>query len=419
MAANLISEVPIYRKGFGLKQEVAGELEQDYHCELIDHLQRHDFHLKLPQVEVFLAREFGFCYGVDRAVDYAYETRKKFPERRLFLTTEIIHNPRVNTRLIEMGVQFLSGQYASGVKIGDLKPEDVVLLPAFGVSTHELKALEKTGCVLVDTTCGSVANVWRRVERYAREGYTSVVHGKYNHEETIATCSRAESQPGSKYLVVRDLNEADYVCDFIRHGGDSKEFKSKFEKAASQGFDPNLHLRKIGVANQTTMLSSESLEIARRIKVALADRYGEDDLGNRFLSFDTICSATQERQDAVIDMVKNPLDLVLIVGGFNSSNTSHLREISGEKYPAYHIDRLSRIQGSDLIEHRDPETGDLVQTKDWLPKEFCRIGFTAGASTPNQVIGEVIQKVLEIKGVDVLALAQSMTGQPPSRETVE
>lgn len=402
--ANLISEVPIYRKGFGLKKEVAGELVEDYHCELIDHLQRHDHHLALPEVEIFLAKEFGFCYGVDRAVDYAYETRKKFPDRRLFLTTEIIHNPRVNKRLIEMGIQFLSGQYASGVKIEGIRAEDVVLLPAFGVSTQELAALEKTGCILVDTTCGSVANVWRRVERYAREGYTSVVHGKYNHEETIATCSRAESKSGSKYLVVRDLEEADLVCDYIRRGGSVDEFQKRFDKASSKGFDPTRDLEKVGVANQTTMLSSESLEIANRLRTALRDRHGEEELSERFLSFDTICSATQERQDAVIAMIENDLDLVLIVGGFNSSNTSHLREISGEKFPAYHIDGLSRIEGAERIHHRDPHTGGIVVTDHWLPDGFCRIGFTAGASTPNQVIGEVIQAVLELKKVKLEAI---------------
>jgi 4-hydroxy-3-methylbut-2-enyl diphosphate reductase len=399
MSEKLVVEVPIYKRGFGLKAEVAGELETDYRSHLIDFLQENDYRLTTPQVEVLLAREFGFCYGVDRAVDYAYETRKKFPDRRLFLTTEIIHNPRVNRRLIEMGIGFLSGQYASGMTIDALQPGDVVLLPAFGVSRSDLEVLQKTGCVLVDTTCGSVANVWRRVERYAREGYTSVIHGKYNHEETIATCSRAESGAGGKYLVVKDHEQADTVCDYIRGHGDRQEFLATFAKASSSGFDPDIHLQKVGVANQTTMLSSESLAIAEKIRNTFAEIYGDEAAKERFLSFDTICSATQERQDAVIEL-SSGLDLMVVVGGFNSSNTGHLCEIGSEHCPTYHIDEVSRIESASRITHKKPFSDEILVTENWLPSGFCRIGFTAGASTPNQVVGEVIAAVLRLKGVD-------------------
>ena len=277
----------------------------------------------------------------------------------------------------------------------------MVLLPAFGVSTGELARLQATGCVIVDTTCGSVANVWRRVERYAREGFTSVVHGKYNHEETIATCSRAESAKGSKYLVVKDLDQAELVCDYIQGKGDRERFLSTFQKSASKGFDPDRDLDKVGVANQTTMLSSDSLEIARRIERAFTDRYGEEELDERFLSFDTICSATQERQDAVLELTAKNLDLMIVIGGFNSSNTGHLCEIAAEHFPTYHIDDPSRIESLDRIHHKKPFADEILITDGWLPSGFCRIGFTAGASTPNQVVGQVMTRILELKGVDV------------------
>lgn len=401
MSDTPIPEISIYKRGFGLKEEVAGELESDYHSCLVEYLQRHDYRLVTTQVEIRLAREFGFCYGVDRAVDYAYETRRKFPDRRLFLTAEIIHNPRVNRRLKELGVQFLSGEYASGITVEQLQPSDVVLLPAFGVSCAEMERLRNTGCVLVDTTCGSVANVWRRVERYSREGFTSIIHGKFNHEETIATCSRAESVPGGRYLVVKDLKQTELVSAMIRGLGNREDFLGTFARSASTGFDPDTHLEKAGLANQTTMLSSESLAIAACLRQAFVDRYGEEETQQRFLSFDTICSATQERQDAVIELAQGGLDLMVVIGGFNSSNTGHLCEIGSVHCTTYHIDEVTRIDGVERITHQLPHSNEIRVTENWLPQSFCRIGFTAGASTPNQVVGEVITRILRLKGVEV------------------
>ncbi|MCG3199341.1 MAG: 4-hydroxy-3-methylbut-2-enyl diphosphate reductase [bacterium] len=413
MVEKLIDAIPIYKRGFGLKAEVIGELKSDYDSLLIDFLEANDYRILTPQVEILLAREFGFCYGVDRAVDYAYETRKRFPDRRLFLTAEIIHNPRVNRRLAELGIRFLTGQYGGENPLETLEPADVVLLPAFGVSKSLLARLQATGCILVDTTCGSVANVWRRVERYAREGYTSIIHGKYDHEETIATSSRAESEEGAKYLVVKDMAEAETVCAYIEGRGNRGSFLATFAKSSSKGFDPDLHLAKVGVANQTTMLSSESLAIARRIEESMIRRYGQDEASKRFLSFDTICSATQERQDAVIELAQSGLDLMIVVGGFNSSNTGHLCEIGAEHCPTFHIDEVSRIEGAERIRHKRPFADTLSVTEHWLPEGFRRIGFTAGASTPNQVIGEVIATVLKLKGVDVDSLVPA--GFAPSQ----
>jgi 4-hydroxy-3-methylbut-2-enyl diphosphate reductase len=196
-----------YRHGFGLKSQVQERITDDYYCPIIDQIKQHDFHLDLGPLQIHLAREFGFCYGVDKAVDYAYQTRRKFPDRRIFLTAEIIHNPGVNAKLHEMGIRFLSGKHRCEVAIDDLTPEDVVILPAFGASIQDVERLRARGCTLIDTTCGSVIHVWKRVEKYAREGFTAVIHGKYSHEETLGTSSRAMQYPTGRYLVVRDLKE--------------------------------------------------------------------------------------------------------------------------------------------------------------------------------------------------------------------
>ena len=405
----------IIRKSFGLKEEVRPLLEASYHSPLIDRIKAQDFRLEDGRLTVCLAREFGFCYGVDRAIDYAYETKAKFPDRRIFLTNEIIHNPQVNAKLRQMDIQFLSGPYAGGLSVEDIREEDVVIIPAFGTTLKDLDGLQKRGCVLVDTTCGSVMSVWKRVESYGRDGFTSVIHGKYDHEETQATSSRAIQYPGGKYLIVRDKNQAQQVCDYIEGKGGREIFLKEFEKAVSPGFDPDSDLGRIGCANQTTMLSSESLEIANMLEMAMARCFGSDDLQTRFRHFDTICSATQDRQDAVLKLAREGIDLMIVVGGYNSSNTGHLVEISLEFCPAFHVKDADCIVSSDLIRHKktggeglsatqkaDPSsTGkpaptDIIETRGWLPEGPVKIGVTAGASTPNRVIEEVIARILEI-----------------------
>lgn len=384
----------IFRRGFGLKSDILGELNADYHSEIVERIRQAGNQFEIGGLKLRLAEHFGFCYGVDKAIDFAYETRRRFPDRRIFLTTEIIHNPRVNRRMLEMGIRFLSGQYAEGLTFEDLTAEDVILIPAFGVSTAELERLKKIGCILVDTTCGSVVHVWKRVERYAKDGYTAIIHGKYRHEETIATSSYATSH-GGHYLVVFNHDEAKLVCDFIRTGQGAEELTRRFAKASSEGFDFEKHLVRAGVANQTTMLSSESLEIADRVRDAMIERWGEDSIDEHFRSFDTICGATQERQDAVLDMMKDPPDLMLIVGGFNSSNTGHLSEISAQFCPSYHVDDPSCLISPEEIRHKPPHIhAEPVVVRDWLPaRRPLTIGLTAGASTPNKVIGEVIERL--------------------------
>lgn len=386
----------VIRKSFGLKDEIRPQLEASYRSSLIEKIKENDYTYQSGRVTVHLAKEFGFCYGVDRAIDYAYETRAKFPDKRIFLTSEIIHNPRVNVNLKEIGVEFLSGPYAKDLTIKDVTKEDVVLLPAFGTTLAELEELKSRGCILVDTTCGSVMSVWKRVDSYARDGFTSVIHGKYDHEETRATSSRAIGYPNGKYLIVLDKNQAQIVCDYIEGRGRKQEFLATFKQSMSPDFDPDRDLKLIGCANQTTMLSSESLEIANMLQASLLKVYGAEALPSQFRHFDTICSATQERQDAVIKLVQEKLDLMIVVGGFNSSNTGHLLEISLAYCPAFHVKDADCILSKDLIRHKKAFSSDILEDRNWLPDGPIKLGVTAGASTPNRVIEEVIERILKL-----------------------
>jgi len=386
----------IFRKGLDMKEAVAGELAAAYHSRLIDEVRAAGFVRQHGRLTIHLAQEFGFCYGVDRAVDYAYQTRKRFPDRRVFLTGEIIHNPHVNDRLRAQGIRILTDEGETRSALG---PNDVVILPAFGVSTTELLELERLGCTLVDTTCGSVLNVWKNVRRYAQEGFTSVIHGKVSHEETRATASQATQYPGGHFLVVRDEEEATIGCDFIRHGGDASAFVARFGQAVSPGFDPVEHLQRVGCANQTTMLMTESLKIGEMFKSAMADRYGEAALAARFRAFDTICSATQERQDAVVSLLDaQPIDLAVVIGGYNSSNTCNLARICADRVPTFHIAEPACLLSANEIRHRPigaPSTASVPEqvTAAWLPEGPAIIGLTAGASTPNNIVGQVIERI--------------------------
>ncbi len=389
-----------FRRGFGLKKTIEGRLREDYSSALLDRIRALGGTLAAGDVTILLAREFGFCYGVERAVEYAYETRTKFPDRALYITGEIIHNPGVNARLRSMGIAFLDGKRGEATRIDDLGPDDVVIIPAFGVTVAEMERLRARGCVLVDTTCGSVLNVWKNVERYAREGYTAIIHGKHQHEETRATASRATAISGGRYLVVRDKEEAQLVCDVIAGREDGAAFVARFGPAASPGFYPERDLERVGLANQTTMLSSESLEIAEMLRRAIVERHGEAAAASRFRSFDTICTATQDRQDAVSALKRERLALVLVIGGYNSSNTTHLVEIAGGFAPTYHIESATGLESAERIRHQPFGLKTEEAREGWLPPRPVRIGVTAGASTPNLAIGEVIGRVLELCGID-------------------
>jgi 4-hydroxy-3-methylbut-2-enyl diphosphate reductase len=382
-----------------MKDAIRPSIAEDYHSNVVDWMRANGNRLDVDRLSFRLAKEFGFCYGVDKAVDMAYEARVKFPDRRIFLTYEIIHNPRVNRRLQEMGILFLSGGLKGALAFDDIQPHDVVLMPAFGVPADYLEKLKAIGCVLVDTTCGSVVHVWKRVERYAKDGFTALVHGKALHAETLATVSQAQKL-GGHWVVVLDREQAQLVCDIITQDRPPSDIEKLGPMAVSKGFDPNIHLARIGVANQTTMLASESLEIARMAGKALEHRYGADHLKEHFRSFDTICSATQERQDAIVELVESgELDLMLIVGGYNSSNTGHLLEIASEKLPSYHICDSGEILSTERIRHKPRDQKTVVEQEHWLPDGPLTIGITAGASTPNRAIGETIQRVVELRGL--------------------
>lgn len=385
----------IFRKGFDLKNEVAGALTADYHSSLVEHIKEAGFTWSQGRLTIHLAREFGFCYGVDRAVDYAYQARRRFPNQDVYLTGEIIHNPHVNEKLRSLGIRFLSDPGSDESRLG---PNDVVILPAFGVTVQMLEQLQRQGCTLVDTTCGSVLNVWKNVKRYAQDGYTSVIHGKVKHEETRATASQAMQQPNGRYLVVRDRAEAEVVCTYIRHGGSRDEFLARFAHAASPGFDPDRDLQRIGLANQTTMLMSESLEIGEMFRCAMAERHGEAEMAARFRAFETICSATQDRQDAVRALLdQQPLDFALVIGGYNSSNTCNLARMCAERLPTYHIADVDRLVSADVVRHRPVGGTAEGASGGWLPPSGALVvGITAGASTPDNIVGRVIDRLASL-----------------------
>ena len=394
-----------FRSGLGLKSEVKPLIDAEYQSGLVERIRSRGYTETYGDITIRLAQEFGFCYGVDRAVDYAYETRIKFPDRRIYLVGEIIHNPHVNHRLKEMGIEFIYPETDGHFTFDHVTSEDVVIIPAFGVTLKDFNRLKEIGCVLVDTTCGSVLVVWKRVEAYARDGFTAVIHGKYTHEESRATASQVNKYPGGKYLIVRDMEEAGLVCDYIakRPGHLSRDaFYDHFTAKATEGFDPDRDLEKIGVANQTTMLANESLAIGAKIRAAFVEAYGEEHAEAHYRSFGTICSATQERQDAVVEMMKSPPEVMIVIGGYNSSNTNHLAHMCRNHTRTFHIQDSSCIDvETGVIRHKpelDPSTPE-VEEEDWLPDGPFELGLTAGASTPNNKIGEAVLRILKVRGI--------------------
>ena len=412
-----------FRKGFGLKADVQDALAADYAGRVVELLRENDNTLTVGDVTIRLAREFGFCYGVERAVEYAYQTRHKFPvdERRIFLVGEIIHNPNVNMRMREMGITILQPRPESlpdepRFDYSGVTQNDVVLLPAFGVTIADFNALRALGCVVVDTTCGSVLHVWKRVDSYARDGFTVLIHGKHYHEETRATASQVLRYSGGQYVIVRDMNEAEYVCRYVESlgkgratAGDAAALLERFKAAVSPGFDPARDLRRIGVANQTTMLARESLAIGEAVGAAMQRGFGEAYRSENFRTFDTICSATQEHQDAVLELLDESLHAMIVIGGYNSSNTISLAALCAERVSTYHVESAEAIDpDSRTIAYREAGVHHReAVAADWIPTTGpIRIGITAGASTPNNMIGEVVTRVLATRGLQ-LDVAQS------------
>jgi len=378
-------------------EQVKAQVLTHYRSDLVDRLRATGEVTSVDaRMTIKLAKEFGFCYGVERCIDLAYAALKVFPDKPLYILGEIIHNPEVNDQIRDMGIRFLSGPNKVA-DIDDLGADDVVIIPAFGTEVATLEKLKAKGCQFVDTTCGDVMSVWKRVRNYAKEEVTSIIHGKAYHEETKATSSQATAKNGH-YLVVLTLEETDYVCDYIENGGDKDEFLKKFEGAYSEGFDPDQHLKAVGVANQTTMMRNETEEVQRRIKAAIKRKFGEEKVDSHFRFFDTICGATQERQDALDVLLQKPMDLLLVIGGYNSSNTAHLAEMGESVLPTFFIKNATEMGDASLIRHWNQHTNQVEETRDWLPAGTLTIGVTAGASCPNNLIEDVICRLLELRG---------------------
>ena len=376
---------------------VQAQVESHYRSELVERLRAHGGVLQAGNTSIRLAKQFGFCYGVERAIDLAYAAGKVFSDRRIFLLGEIIHNPDVNAQMSALGIRHLSPRPAAE-ELDQLEAEDVVIVPAFGAEVKTVALIRERGCQVVDTTCGDVMSVWKRVRQNAAEQVTSIIHGKAAHEETRATASRALGPDGTgHYLIVLDLEQTQRICDFMEHGGDPADFLKHFRGATSPGFDPALHLARIGVANQTTMLRSETETIQARLREAVSRR--DDGSTSNFRYFDTICGATQERQDALFQLLEEKLDLLIVIGGYNSSNTTHLVEIGEKNHPTWFVRNAGCLISAAEICHYDLRSKSEIRSADWLPLDRpLVVGVTAGASCPNNLIEEVIQRVLELRG---------------------
>ena len=379
------------RKGFGLAEEVATVMQSAYQSNLIQQLRDNNYTLQKGDITIKLAKAFGFCWGVERSVTMAYETRQHFPNQQIWITYELIHNPSVNQDMRDMEIKFIP--VVDGKKDFSVAGNnDVVILPAFGASVQEMQILKDKNCQIVDTTCPWVSKVWNSVEKHKKKKFTSIIHGKYNHAETLATSSFAD-----KYLIVLNMSQAKYVCNYILNGGNRDEFLAKFNQSYSEGFDPDLDLEQVGIANQTTMLKTETEEIGKLFERTMMKKYRPDQLNEHYQNFNTICDATQERQDAMAGLFNEKLDLTVVIGGFNSSNTTHLQEMAIDNgIPSYHIDGPKRILYGNRIEHK-PLGEEVKISEGWLPEGRVVVGVTSGASTPDKAVEDTINKIFAMQ----------------------
>jgi 4-hydroxy-3-methylbut-2-enyl diphosphate reductase len=379
------------------KESVEGMMVEEFTSDLVKELMEKEYVIERDNVTIKLAKSYGFCWGVERAVAMAYEARTFYKDEKIHITNEIIHNPGVNQRLKDMNINFINPDKETGIKDFNVVEEgDVVVLPAFGASLEEMQTLDAKGVKIVDTTCPWVSKVWNAVDTHKKKDMTSIIHGKYGHEESIATASFAET-----YIIVKDMAEAEYVSNYIINGGSKEEFMKKFANAVSQGFDPEKDLKKVGIANQTTMFKDETAAIAKLFERTMLKKFGPETLNENFLALDTICDATQERQDAIIELIEDKsIDFMLVVGGWDSSNTGHLLEICHlNNVHGYHVDMADRINADGSIEHRTVD-GNIEVKKDFLPKGKLTIGVTSGASTPDAYMQDAIERILMLKALE-------------------
>lgn len=379
-------------------ERVQAEIDK-YKSPLVQQIQANGNILRIPSLEVHLAGAFGFCDGVRRAVEIAYATCCMFEGRRIWLIGEIIHNPAVNARLDALGLRHLPWN-ANDPLYASLGGDDVVIIPAFGLPVPMRRMLEEKGVQLVDSTCGNVIQVWRRVRGYASQGITSIIHGKVRHEESMATASQSRGKDGKgQFIVIFSEADALMLADYILGRGNKEAFMSHFADSISEGFDPDIHLGEIGMANQTTMLKSETAHIQDMLRAAVVGRDGSD---ARFHVFDTICGATQDRQNALFEMLGQPLDAMFIVGGYNSSNTTHLAKIAADRLPTFFVKsadcllNLHKVRCYHLEERQEKECLLPPQAVDG--EHVWRVGITAGASCPDNVVEGVIRRLAELRG---------------------
>ena len=354
--------------------------------------------LDFGPVRFKIARHFGFCYGVENAIEIAYRALEENPGRRIFLVSEMIHNPRVNDDLQQRGIRFLrttNGEQL--IPFEELTAEDVVIIPAFGATLEVEARLVERGAepsYRYDTTCPFVEKVWKKSAQIGRQRFTVVVHGKRYHEETRATFSHAKED--APVVVIRDLEEAEDLARVIRGEKDAAWFYERFADRYSDGFDPDRDLERIGVVNQTTMLATETQAISRLLRDAMIARYGEASLTDHFAdTSDTLCYATNENQNATLALIEDGGDLALVVGGYNSSNTSHLVELCSEAMPTYFIRDADELLSPNRLRHFNFETKEVLETEGWMPQSRpLDIVLTAGASCPDALLDEVIREIV-------------------------
>ena len=354
------------------------------------------FFLDLGVVGFYLGRHFGFCYGVENAIEISFKAVRENPGKRIFLLSQMIHNPSVNKDLMESGVNFLQDTYGNQlIGFDELNREDIVIIPAFGTTVEIEKLLTSKGIQIekYNTTCPFVERVWKKGEQIGNENYTIIIHGKYNHEETRATFSRS-SQFG-KSVVIKDMEEAKSLAKYIRKEKEYSDFSNEFNGKFSEGFNPETDLQKVGVINQTTMLATETQEIADYFKSEMANLYGEDNIKEHFADTrDTLCYATNENQDSTYGLLESDADLAIVVGGYNSSNTSHLVELLERKFPTYFISSHNEIQNESVIHHFDYPNQREQRTDNFLPKkDKVKIIISSGASCPDAELEKVILKL--------------------------
>ncbi len=369
----------------------------------LDDPRKQDFSpaiLNLGGIDFIISRHFGFCFGVENAIEKSYLAINENPDKRIFLISQMIHNPDVNNDLIDLGIKFI--QDTNGDQLipwEDIDKEDVVIIPAFGTTVEIEKILSEKGVDIktYNTTCPFVEKVWNRSAKLGDNSFTVIIHGKHNHEETRATFSHSEQNSPS--IIVKNLKETNWIIDYINGKLTREQFSVLFKGKVSVDFDPDIHLSKIGVVNQTTMLASETQEISEMIKKAMLSKFGLQNLSNHFADTrDTLCYATNDNQSSTIEMLKIEADLAIVVGGYNSSNTSHLVELLEKKFKTYfirnekEIDSINQVNSFDIHQKKIQRYNTFIEKKDNL-----RIIITSGASCPDSVVDNVIQRIIQLK----------------------